>query len=81
MFFAVLACTVLSVLLVEAHAWVVVLGVAGGLAFITFTDFDLARLVFLVGVLSVYIYRCFPELKTGPGYKGVLVHLIQAVRR
>ena len=81
MFFAVIIFTVLSVLLFEVHAWVIVLGVAGALAFFIITDINIAKLVFLVGILLIYVYRCFPELKTPPGYKGVLVHLVQAVRR
>jgi glycerol-3-phosphate acyltransferase PlsY len=81
MFFAMVAFMVLGVLFIEEHAWVVMLGPIGSLILFIITSISGAELAFLIGILLLFAFRYYPELKTPPGYKGVLVHLVQAVRR
>ena len=77
---ATAACMVIGVLLIEVHAWVVILGTAGSLGYLIVTGSAGAQIFFLSAVLVVFILRYFPELKVSPGYKGMLVHWLQAVR-
>lgn len=80
-FFATVVFMVLGVLLIEVHAWVVVLGPIGSLIYFILTGITGAELFFLSGILLIFAIKYYPDLKTYPGYKGVLVHWLQAVRR
>jgi glycerol-3-phosphate acyltransferase PlsY len=80
-FFAMVAFMVLGVLFIEVHAWVVMLGPIGSLAYFIIIGISGSELCLLLGILLLFAFRYFPDLKTYPGYKGVLVHWLQAVRR
>ncbi len=73
-------CMLISVLLIEVHAWVVILGTAGSLGYFIFNGATVAELLFLTAVLLVFVLRYFPGLKVSPGYKGMLIQWLQAVR-
>ncbi|MBN1367207.1 MAG: glycerol-3-phosphate acyltransferase [Dehalococcoidales bacterium] len=81
MFFALVVFIIISVLFIEVHAWVVMIGTIGSLTFLIITGISIAEIVFMTGILFIFAFRYFSELKTKPGYKGVLVNLFQAVRR
>ncbi len=74
-------CMVIFVLLIESHAWVVILGAAGTLVILFIRGISAVEVIFLIALLLLFVFRYFPELKTLPGYKGVLVNLFQAGRR
>lgn len=74
-------CMVIYVLLIESHAWVVILGAASTLLILVLRHTGTAEILFLIALSALLVFRYFPELKTMPGYKGVLVNLFQAGRR
>jgi len=71
----------LGYLLIEAHSWVTILGPLGSLAFMMITGITGAELFFLLAVLVIYTIKYYPELKTTPGYKGMLFQWLQIIRR
>jgi glycerol-3-phosphate acyltransferase PlsY len=81
MFWVMIIFMVLGVLFIEVHAWVVMLGPIGSLAYFIIIGISGSELCFLIGILLLFAFRYFSDLKTYPGYKGVLVHWLQAVRR
>jgi acyl phosphate:glycerol-3-phosphate acyltransferase len=68
-------------LLIETHAWVTMLGPLGSFAFLTVTGINGAQLFFLLTITIIFAIKNFSDLKTAPGYKGMLFHWLQIIRQ
>ena len=72
---------VLGILFIETHAWVVILGTAGTLAYITVTGANPWQSLFIFSVLIVFAIKHFGNLQTVPRFKVKLISWLQSRRR
>jgi glycerol-3-phosphate acyltransferase PlsY len=70
----------LGFLIFTVHAWVIVMGPLCSMVFLALTGGNGIQFIFLCTVLAVFVARSFTELKSFPGHRGVLFHLLQAIR-
>jgi glycerol-3-phosphate acyltransferase PlsY len=72
---------VLGFLFIEVHAWIVIFGATGTLAYLAITGANSWESLFMLCVLAIFTVKQFEELHTIPGAKGRLVRWVQSIRR
>jgi glycerol-3-phosphate acyltransferase PlsY len=71
----------LGFLFIEVRAWVIMLGPLGSLVYFWITEITSIELILLLAVLLIFAIKNYPELRTFPGYKGILLRWFQTIRR
>jgi acyl phosphate:glycerol-3-phosphate acyltransferase len=71
----------LAFLIIEVRSWIIMLGPLGSIAYLVITGITSVELFFLLSVLLIFAIKNYPELKTFPGHKGMLLHWVQAIKR
>jgi len=78
---AFIACVVAGFLFVENDAWVVVLGSAGALAYLTITGSESWIILLMLCIMALLIYRHFQDLRSMPRLRGRLIRWLQSILR
>ena len=71
----------LGYLFIEIDAWVVIVGAAGSLAYVTATTGTSWETLFMLCVLAILATKHLNDLKTVPRFKGKLIRLLAPVKR
>lgn len=75
------ACVLVGFLFVENDAWVVVLGGAGALAYLTVTGSESWIILLMLCIMALLIYRHFQDLRSMPRLRGRLIRWLQSILR
>jgi len=78
---AFIACVLVGFLFVENDAWVVILGSAGALAYLTITGSESWIILLMLCIMALLIYRHFQELRSMPRLRGRLIRWLQSILR
>jgi acyl phosphate:glycerol-3-phosphate acyltransferase len=71
----------LGFLFIEARAWIIMLGPSGSLVYFLITGITSAELFFLLAIILIFAVKNYPDLRTVPGHKGIVMRWLQIIRR
>jgi glycerol-3-phosphate acyltransferase PlsY len=78
---AFIACVVAGFLLVENDAWVVILGAAGTLAYLTLTGSEAWVILLMLCIMALLVFKHFQDLRSLPHFRGRLIRWVQSILR
>lgn len=78
---AFIALVIIGALVLDNDSWGMMLGATGTLAFLAITDASSWELLIMLGVLIIFTFKHFQDLRSLPGFRGRLVRWLQTVIR
>jgi glycerol-3-phosphate acyltransferase PlsY len=71
----------LGFLFIEVRAWIMMLGPLGSLVYFLLTGITGAELFFLLAILLIFAIKNYPDLRTVPGHRGIVMRWLQTIKR
>ena len=78
---AFIALVIIGALVLDNDSWGMMLGATGTLAFLVITGASSWELLIMLGVLIIFTFKHFQDLRSVPGFRGRLVRWVQSVIR